>query len=107
MRIAFIITKTPHEEGFNSFIKLLNISKEQGTINLYLIGNGVYGATHGHPHAELIHNLALKHPVMVSEEDLLARGITSKNLIKGVKLFRDYGDFVEEIMEEMDQVLSF
>ncbi len=107
MKIAFIITKTPQEEGFNSFIKLLNLYVDNQDIHIYLIGNGVYNAVHGHIHTDLIHGLAQKNVVLVYEKDLKARGLEKTNLIPGVSIFPDYGDMVVDIMEKMDQVFNF
>jgi sulfur relay protein TusB/DsrH len=107
MRIAFLITKTPQEEGFNSFIKILNLYEDTHDIYLYLMGNGVYCATHGHVHADLIREMAQKHNVMASNDDLLNRGLAEKHLIKGVEVLLSYEDFVVDIMEEIDQVFSF
>ncbi len=107
MKIGFIITKTPQEEGFNNFITLLNIYQAHAEIIIYLIGNGVYGGVHKHIHADLIHFLAENHSVSVSENDLKARGLGKNNLIPGAKLFSDYDDLVVDLMEEMDQVFSF
>jgi tRNA 2-thiouridine synthesizing protein B len=107
MKIGFIITKTPQEEGFNNFITLLNIYQAHSEIIIYLIGNGVYGGVHGHVHADLIHFLAENHSVSISENDLNARGLDSENLIHKVKLFQNYDDLVVDLMEEMDQVFSF
>ena len=107
MKIAFIITKTPQEEGFNSFIKLLNLYVDNQDIHIYLIGNGVYNAVHGHVHADLIHGLAQKNTVLAYEKDLNARGLDNENLIPGVIIFPDYGDMVVDIMENRDQVFNF
>ena len=107
MKIAFIITKTPQEEGFNNFIKLLNLYVDNQDIHVYLIGNGVYNAVHGHIHTDLIHGLAQKNTVLAYEKDLKARGLEEMSLIPGVSIFPDYGDMVVDIMEKMDQVFNF
>ncbi len=107
MKIGFIITKTPQEEGFNNFITLLNIYQAHAEIIIYLIGNGVYGGVRGHTHADLVYFLAENHSVSISENDLKARGMKEDNLIPGAKLFTDYDDLVVDLMEELDQVFSF
>ncbi|MCK9151086.1 DsrH/TusB family sulfur relay protein [Methanobacterium alcaliphilum] len=107
MHIAFIITKTPQEPGFSSFIQLLNLYADENEIYIYLIGNGVYCATHGHGHSELINTLSKKNQVWAYDNDILARGIHDKHIINGITTFNDYGKLVVDIMEKMDQVLSF
>ena len=107
MLITFIITKTPQEESFNNFLKLLNLYLGREEVFIYLIGNGVYGALHGHIHADLIHTLAQQYEVHAFKGDLKARGLLEKNLIEEIKLFDNYDDFVEFIMEKTDQIFSF
>lgn len=107
MRIAFIITKTPQDKGFSSFTKLLHLYQKSHNLVIYLLGNGVYCATHGHIHTDLMHKMAQKHEVLACQTDLLSRGIDKQHLIKGVGFFTDYDDLVEDLMEEIDQVFSF
>lgn len=107
MKIAFIITKTPQDETFNNFIKILNLYVDNNDINVYLIGNGVYNAVQGHVHTDLIHRLAKKNIILVYEKDLKARGLGDRNLITGVIIFPDYGDMVVDIMENRDQIFNF
>lgn len=107
MKIGFIITKTPQEEGFNNFIKLLKLYMDHDSIYVYLIGNGVYGATSGHVHSDLIHQIGEKYEINVSKNDLKARGIKKNVLIRGIHIFDDYGNVVGDLMEKMDHVISF
>lgn len=107
MHIGFIITKTPQEEGFSSFIKLLTLYGDDNEIHIYLVGNGVYCATHGHIHSDLIQKLTQKNQVRAFEDDILARGLQDKHLISEISTFNDYGELVTDIMENMDQILSF
>lgn len=44
MGIGFILTKTPAEEGYNTFIRFLNLFIESDNIIIYLLGNGVYNS---------------------------------------------------------------
>lgn len=107
MQIAFIITKTPQEESFSSFIKLLKLYRKDNEIFIYLVGNGVYCATQGHIHSDLIKSLSQKNKVMAFENDISARGLQNKHLISEIETFNDYGELVTDIMEKMDQILSF
>jgi tRNA 2-thiouridine synthesizing protein B len=107
MIIGFIVTKTPQEEGFNNFIKLLKLYMDHDSIHVYLIGNGVYGATSGHVHSDLIHYIGEKYEINVSKNDLNARGIKKNDLILGIKIFDGYGNVVGDLMEKIDHVISF
>lgn len=111
MHIGFILTKTPAEEGYNTFIKFLKFHIGNDDISIYLIGNGVYCFRNGHLKADFLMKMlkdsekSLK--ICACLDDLKARGIDVTSLIEGVKPFEDYDEMVLDIMENMDQVLSF
>lgn len=111
MHIGFILTKTPAEEGYNTFLKFLKFHLGKDDISIYLIGNGVYSFRKKHPKAEFFMKV-LKDSEQFSKvcanfDDIKARGIDINDLIDGVKPFYDYDEMVLDIMENMDQVLSF
>lgn len=111
MQIGFILTKTPAEEGYNTFLKFLKIHIGKDDISIYLIGNGVYSFRMKHPKAEffmkMLKDSEKPSNVYANFDDLKARGIDVNDLIEGVIPFYDYDEMVLDIMENMDQVLSF
>ncbi len=38
MHVGFILTKTPAEEGFNTFVKFLNVYIRNNDVSIYLLG---------------------------------------------------------------------
>ena len=106
MHIGFILTKTPSEEGFNTFIKLLSVYLGKEDISVYLIGNGVYTARDGSFKAPDILEILKKARVYASHDDLNARGIKDEQLIRGIKIFKSYDALVLDMMEKMDQIIS-
>lgn len=111
MHIGFILTKTPAEEGYNTFLKFLRFHVDKDDISIYLIGNGVYSFRKGHPKASVIMKLLDESDktskIFACVDDLKARGIKINSLTKGVKPFDNYDEMVLDVMENMDQVLSF
>lgn len=111
MHIGFILTKTPAEEGYNTFLKFLKFHVGMDDISIYLIGNGVYCFRKGHPKASVVMNLLHESnktsKIYACLDDLKARGIRIESLKEGVEPFNDYDEMVIDIMENMDQVLSF
>ncbi|MGC9517182.1 MAG: sulfurtransferase complex subunit TusB [Methanomicrobiales archaeon] len=107
MNIGFILTKTPFEEGFSTFIKFINIYMGKEDINVYLLGNGIYAAKKEHKHAHSMHNILKKCSVYSYLPDMDARGISSNHLIEGIQLVESYDDIIVDLMEKMDQILSF
>lgn len=106
MQVGFVVTKTPGEEGFEAFLNLANLFVARDELTIYLIGNGVYCGRKGHrsglsPH--IIENSRVK----ALRNDLTARGIRDDQLMGGVEIMQGYDEMVHEIMEELDQVLSF
>jgi sulfur relay protein TusB/DsrH len=110
MHIGFILTKTPSEEGFNTFLKLLKIYIENDKVSIYLLGNGVYCFIEGYSNSKRLIDIlkdskALK--VYANIDDMRARGLTGNKLINCVEPFETYDELVKDIMENIDQVLSF
>ena len=107
MHIGFILTKTPAEEGFNTFLEfaLLYWGKEE--ISIYLLGNGVFCARKGHSKQDKIEKLIEGAKIYANASDLMARGISEENLIAGIKTISGYDGLVVNIMEKFDQILSF
>jgi sulfur relay protein TusB/DsrH len=106
MHIGFILTKTPSEEGFNIFLKLLSVYIGKEDISIYLIGNGVYTARDGSFRAPDILEILKKARVYASHDDLKARGIKVEQLIRGIEIFESYEILVLDMMEKMDQIIS-
>jgi len=111
MNLGFILTKTPAEEGYNTFIKFLKLYSETDDIIIYLIGNGVYNFRKGHNPSnavmKLIENSKNSIKIYSCLDDLKARGINVETLLKGVMAFESYDSMVVDIMENMDQVYTF
>ena len=111
MHVGFILTKTPSEEGFNTFLKFLKIYLGNTDVSIYLIGNGVYCFRSGNYMSEIITGM-LNDPnnainVYVCGDDLKARGLNVEVLVNNVEQFITYDELVRDIMENIDQVLSF
>jgi sulfur relay protein TusB/DsrH len=106
MHIGFILTKTSSEEGFNTFIKFINVYLGKEDISVYFMGNGVYNAREGSFRAPDILNILKMARVYASHDDLKARGIKEEQLIKGIETFESYENLVLDIMEKMDQIIS-
>lgn len=111
MNLGFILTKTPAEEGYNTFIKFLKLYSQTDDIIIYLIGNGVYNFRKGHYPSNavmnLIENSKKSMKIYSCLDDLKARGISVETLLKGVMAFETYDSMVVDIMENMDQVYTF
>jgi len=111
MHVGFILTKTPAEEGFNTFLKFLKIYIGSDEVSIYLLGNGVYSFMAKHSKSNtlmgIIKDSNRNTRVYASLDDLKARGISADSLAKNVDSFVSYDEMVLDIMENMDQVLSF
>jgi len=107
MLIGFIVTKTPLEEGFCTFMKFIDIYIGKEDVNVYLLANGVYTAKNNHLHSDRIRRLLKNCNIIAYLPDLRARGIYKTQLIEGIQLIKNYDDIIIDIMENMDQVLSF
>ena len=102
MHIGFILTKSPSEQGFNSFLKLTELFQGKNHLSVYLVGNGVYCAR-----KDNIKNIISNSKIYANSDDLKARGIAIEHLIKGIIPFSHYDQMVIDIMESFDQILSF
>lgn len=107
MQIGIILTKTPAEQGFNTFLKFAWAYAGKEDLSIYFVGNGVFSARKGHLKEEEIRKLLKNSSIYAYSDDLKARGITEGDLIEGIELFDSYDDLVVDIMENKDQVLSF
>lgn len=107
MHIGFILTKTPAEESFKSFLKFVNLYQGKEEVSIYLVGNGVFCARKWHLNQDKIVKLAEGSKIYAYSDDLMARGISRGDLIEGITIFDSYDDLVVAMMENFDQVLSF
>jgi len=107
MQIGFIVTKTPTEEGFQTFLEFLKFYQGKEDIHVYLVGSGVFCAKQGHQQSHKIHMILENGVLYAMEEDLIARGISPEQTFSGTKIISGYPELVHEIMEKMDQVMSF
>lgn len=106
MQIGIILTKTPAEQGFSTFLKFASVYRKD-ELSIYFIGNGVFSARKGHLKENEIKELLTNSSIYAYSDDLNARGITEKDLIEGIRIFESYDDLVTDIMENKDQILSF
>jgi tRNA 2-thiouridine synthesizing protein B len=111
MHVGFILTKTPAEEGFNTFLKFLKIYLGNNDVSIFLLGNGVYCFRKGYLKSETVMNILKtsnkSFKIYACLDDLNARGIIVKSLIENVETFITYDEMVIEMMENIDQILSF
>lgn len=109
MRLGFILTKTPSEEGYNTFVKFIEVY-QHNDLTIYLLGNGVYNFRMNFEPSEHLMELLEKSPsfiIYACEDDLGARGIAEETLFEGVITFKSYDTIVLDIMENQDQIFSF
>lgn len=109
MRLGFILTKTPSEEGYKTFLKFLKIYATE-EITIYLLGNGVYNFRKKHkPSKELMKLLekSKSQKIYTCQDDLEARGISVETVLTNVLPFETYDTMVVDIMENQDQIFSF
>lgn len=107
MHIGLILTKTPAEEGFKTFLGFANVYHRKEKLSIYFVGNGVFCARKGHSNEGEIVKLIENNHIYANSNDLKARGIGKSELIDGIKLLEGYDDLVINIMEKFHQVLSF
>jgi sulfur relay protein TusB/DsrH len=109
MHVGFILTKTPAEEGFNTFLKFLKIYIRNDDVTIYLLGNGVYCVIAKHSKFQTLTNIlkTSNTNVYACLDDLKARGISVSSISKDVNSFVSYDEMVIDIMENLDQVFSF
>jgi tRNA 2-thiouridine synthesizing protein B len=109
MRLGFLLTKTPSEEGYNTFTKFIEIYSTND-LTVYLLGNGVYNFRRNYGPSENLMKLLEKSPsfkIYACQDDLEARGIGKETLFNEVIIFKDYNKIVVDIMENQDQIFSF
>ncbi|MGB9936249.1 MAG: DsrH/TusB family sulfur metabolism protein [Methanobacterium sp.] len=107
MQIAIILTKTPSETGFNTFLKFAMIYAEKDDLTIYFTGNGVFSAIKGHSREDEIKKLIKISNIHVYVDDMKARGLSKENLMDGMMTFESYDDMIIDIMENKEQVISF
>lgn len=106
MNIGFILTKSPFEQGFQTFIDFAQLYVHNDQISIYLVGNGVYGAQKNYPNPDM-GSVFKNSKVYAYANDLKARGIEEGQVKEGLMVFHEYDDLVINIMENFDQVMSF
>lgn len=106
MHIGFILTKSPSEHGFKTFIDFSKLYISNDQISIYLVGNGVYCARKGYSNPD-IETLFKNSNVHVSDDDLKARGIDYEQIKDDLMVFSQYDDMIIDIMEKLNQVISF
>jgi len=106
MHIGFILTKSPSEQGFRTFIDFSKLYINNDQISIYLVGNGVYCARKSYSNPDL-EKLFKYSKVHVSGSDLKARGIEGEQIKDSLIVFSKYDDMVKDVMENFNQVVSF
>lgn len=106
MHIGFILTKSPSEQGFKTFIDFSQVYVDNDQLSIYLVGNGVYCARESYSDPDL-EMLFRSSKVYVSRNDLKARGIETELIKDSLVLFSNYDDLVRDIMENFNQVMTF
>lgn len=106
MQIGFILTKSPSEQGFKTFLDFSKLYTNNDQISIYLVGNGVYCARKDYSNSDL-EVLFKSSIVYVYENDIIARGIKEEQIKDGLIMFSDYDDIVIAIMENFNKVVSF
>jgi tRNA 2-thiouridine synthesizing protein B len=106
MHIGFILTKSPSEQGFMTFIDFSKLYINNDQISIYLVGNGVYCArkSYSNPDLELLFKSSMVH---VSGNDLKARGIEDEHIKEDFVVFSQYDNMVIDVIENFNQVVSF
>jgi sulfur relay protein TusB/DsrH len=106
MHIGFILTKSPSEQGFKTFIDYSQLYINNDQISIYLLGSGVYCTlkSYFNPDLELIFKSS---KVYVSFNDLKARGIENDHIKDDLIMFSEYDDMIIDVMDNFDQVVSF
>ncbi|UTB32778.1 MAG: sulfur relay protein DsrH [Methanobacterium sp. ERen5] len=106
MKIGFILTKSPSEQGFKTFIDYSQLYINNDQISIYLVGSGVYCSRKSYFNSDL-DKLFENSNVYVSFNDLKTRGIEKDQIKDGLTLFSQYDDMINDIMENLNQVVSF
>lgn len=106
MHIGFILTKSPSEQGFETFIDYSKLYINNDQISIYLVGNGVYCARKSYINPDL-EVLFESSKVYVSSNDLKARGIGEEPVKKSLIMFSQYDNMILDVMENLNQVVTF
>jgi len=112
-KICVLITKPPHsDEGAERMCGISKRARERGMeVAVYLIGDGVLCAKKnqmGHVGQNIKTALANNIAVHAGANDLMARGLSEKQIEQGVEIIRDVeGVFIEDIMESANKVVSW
>jgi sulfur relay protein TusB/DsrH len=112
-KICLLIMKPPHsDESAERMCGIAKRAKERNDdVTIYLMGDGVLCAKKGQKgYVGKNLKMALENGVIIkaSENDLNARAITSDYVESGVQTVNDIeGEFVVDIMENADQVISW
>lgn len=97
-KIAFIVLKSPHEQDPTHLFKRLADRDDSTAI---LLEDGVYQALLG-PAADRLGKTA--HEVLVSREDMEARGYSASDLRLGKAA--EYSDIIDCIMERTERTVT-
>lgn len=103
--VGFLVTKSPSELGFRTFLDLVGIWRED-ELTVYLISSGVYAAMKKNRYSHTIRELSETEAVFARKEDLMARGITRDMLIDGVEILEGFDRIVVDIMEKHQMVFT-
>ncbi|MDI6702629.1 MULTISPECIES: sulfurtransferase complex subunit TusB [Methanothermobacter] len=103
--VGFIVTKSPYELGFRTFIDLVRIWEKED-LHVYLISNGAYAAMKKNSYSHTIRKISGTGSVFARKEDLMARGIVQDMLIDGVGVIEGFDRIVVDVMENLEMVFT-
>lgn len=112
-KLCLLITRPPHsDEGAERICGIARRAKERGIdVTVYMLGDGVLCAKKGQKgYVGRNMKIALEKGVKIkaSSKDLLARAIPPEYVEPGVKVIEGIeGEFVEDVMENADRVISW
>ncbi len=104
MHIGFILTKSPSEQVFETFLDF-QIICHTDQISTYLVGNGVYCAHKNYSNSDL-EMVFESSTVYVYENDLKQEELR-RQIKDGLIVFSKYDDMVTDVMENFNQAVSF
>jgi sulfur relay protein TusB/DsrH len=111
--IRLLITKPPHsDENAERMCGISQMAKEKGMdVVLYLLGDGVLCAKKnqkGFVGKNIKKALERGIKIKASEKDLFARAIPAEHVETGIEIITDLeGEFVVDVMENADRVISW
>lgn len=106
MHIGFILTKSPSEQGFKTFLDFSKLYINNDQISIYLVGNGVYCTRKDYFNPDL-EKLFESSTVYVCEKDLKARGLQEEKIKEEIIVFSEYDNMIIDVMENFNQLVSF